>query len=678
MWIRYVRYIALTISVLLIWSAINSSAISQDATAAASVQFGEVKAILRKHCGTCHNASEMRGGLDVMSEAAINAGADSGSVLVPGRPEESLLYLVTTHEADPKMPPNSPKIPQREVTILRRWIAGLTTNNSETNAVASSTDTTSQDVLQTKDDDPPLSMNRITPSNDPGNTETITSSAVAVTSTILTNKIAPLLSKAPIIASALHVDGTMMALAVNRQVVVLDVEKRVFVGAIDFPLGEIHAVTYSQDGKFLVVGGGEPGSSGGFVIYDHNSKPIFQWNEEFDVIQSLAISNNNSLVAVGSPKRIIRVIDIQNGNEKFVIKKHTDWLTALRFSPDGLLLASGDRFGSLYLWNAETGEEFANLKEQNGTVRGIHFSPTTDHLISASEDGFLRRFDLQTLELDKEWNCDIGGITSMTADSTLSGEPNFLKSLPVSERFGAGRVVVAGRHNKVKLYDFSGNLLWEDRVATTQVPSLCISPDACNIFATTAAGSVLSWLKDDHQSQTPIELPISAELNSQTLTRIMSQTPKTLELAQDTPETTDKNIDSEISTSAPSIPTASATISETRQVLAETEDVLGRFSRVASQLENELKKQEMLRTRDKLRTIIATHRRLMLSLDEYLEESLDDGDSTPSTNDSAQNRQAQQLKSALEKDLIAREEELAKVVESITNLGKIIESASSK
>ena len=48
------------------------------------------------------------------------------------------------------------------------------------------------------------------------------------------------------------------------------------------------------------------------------------------------------------------------------IKKHTDWVYAVEFSPDGVLLATGDRTGGLIVWEAATGREFFDLRGPHG------------------------------------------------------------------------------------------------------------------------------------------------------------------------------------------------------------------------------------------------------------------------------------------------------------------------
>src|SRR5262249_45643936 len=47
----------------------------------------------------------------------------SGPVVMKGNPDESLLYLVVTHQEEPRMPPGSPKMPDDRLELIRRWIA---------------------------------------------------------------------------------------------------------------------------------------------------------------------------------------------------------------------------------------------------------------------------------------------------------------------------------------------------------------------------------------------------------------------------------------------------------------------------------------------------------------------------------------------------------------------------
>src|SRR5262249_22961129 len=97
----------------------------------------DVQPILRKRCAGCHNSERPRGELDMTSYASVIAGGTTGKAAVAGNPEESPLYTFASHLEEPHMPPNAPRIPQRELDVLRRWIEeGLRESPSE--AVAGS------------------------------------------------------------------------------------------------------------------------------------------------------------------------------------------------------------------------------------------------------------------------------------------------------------------------------------------------------------------------------------------------------------------------------------------------------------------------------------------------------------------------------------------------------------
>ncbi|HEX5104713.1 MAG TPA: DUF1549 domain-containing protein, partial [Pirellulaceae bacterium] len=94
--------------------------ISATTLAAESVQ--PAAAIFERRCVSCHGAAEPKGGLSLASLKAILAGGDSGAVVVPGKPNESLLLEYVTGEK-PEMPKSGPPLTAEEVAAIRDWIA---------------------------------------------------------------------------------------------------------------------------------------------------------------------------------------------------------------------------------------------------------------------------------------------------------------------------------------------------------------------------------------------------------------------------------------------------------------------------------------------------------------------------------------------------------------------------
>ena len=77
--------------------------------------------ILRKRCLGCHNQELKNAGISFLDRGSLLKGGNHGPAIVPGDPARSYLLRTLTHEGDVRMPPG-PKLPRREIKILREWI----------------------------------------------------------------------------------------------------------------------------------------------------------------------------------------------------------------------------------------------------------------------------------------------------------------------------------------------------------------------------------------------------------------------------------------------------------------------------------------------------------------------------------------------------------------------------
>ena len=72
-----------------------------------------------------------------------------------------------------------------------------------------------------------------------------------------------------------------------------------------------------------------------------------------EMITALAVSVDGSLAAVGLMYGSIRLLDMETGKEISSLEGHAGMVTALKFSPDGSILASGGRDGVVILWGVK-------------------------------------------------------------------------------------------------------------------------------------------------------------------------------------------------------------------------------------------------------------------------------------------------------------------------------------
>jgi hypothetical protein len=94
---------------------------AMDKQDAVAPEAAAVQPILQKNCYGCHT-DKMKGGLRVDSVRALLKGGESGPVIVPGHPDDSLLIKAIRYkDQDLQMPPKGP-LPASDVAAIEAWI----------------------------------------------------------------------------------------------------------------------------------------------------------------------------------------------------------------------------------------------------------------------------------------------------------------------------------------------------------------------------------------------------------------------------------------------------------------------------------------------------------------------------------------------------------------------------
>src|SRR5687767_10280290 len=102
--------------------------------------------LVENHCGKCHNPDKKKGDLDLSTYSGAMKGGGSGAVLVSGNVDSSKLWRCITHAEEPTMPPNKPRLPDKDLDVFKKWITGglLETSGSKALATKPSVDLTLQ------------------------------------------------------------------------------------------------------------------------------------------------------------------------------------------------------------------------------------------------------------------------------------------------------------------------------------------------------------------------------------------------------------------------------------------------------------------------------------------------------------------------------------------------------
>ena len=122
--IRLVHRLAMFLFVA--YSGFHGWADEADGISEQEIHFFEthVRPLLVEHCYECHSKEfdEANGDLRLDSAAAIKRGGLSGSPVVSGKPEQSLLMEVVRYESEMQMPPEG-KLSDEDIAIFEQWVA---------------------------------------------------------------------------------------------------------------------------------------------------------------------------------------------------------------------------------------------------------------------------------------------------------------------------------------------------------------------------------------------------------------------------------------------------------------------------------------------------------------------------------------------------------------------------
>jgi WD40 repeat protein len=98
------------------------------------------------------------------------------------------------------------------------------------------------------------------------------------------------------------------------------------------------------------------------------------------------------------------------GQEGLTLKGHTDFVTAVAYSPDGKRLATASTDRTVKVWDSATGQEVLSLKGQTGSVA---FSPDGKRIVTGSGDNTVKVWDADTGQELFSLNWHKGAVSSV-------------------------------------------------------------------------------------------------------------------------------------------------------------------------------------------------------------------------------------------------------------------------
>ncbi|RKU15187.1 hypothetical protein C6500_21075 [Candidatus Poribacteria bacterium] len=194
-------------------------------------------------------------------------------------------------------------------------------------------------------------------------------------------------------------------------------------------------------------------------------------------VQSFVYAPDGNTIATagGWNDNVVQLWDAQTGAHKTTLSGHTKRVNSVAYSPNGTMIASGSRDGSVRLWGVAAGKQKAILNHTNwfnflfpwlnAPVHSVAYSPDGSTVAAGSMDRKVRLWDTQTPKLK----------------ATLTGHTDPVDAIVYSPHGKAIATVSGWKDNTVRLWDAVTGETRAVLTGYTHISSVAYSPDGKTI-----------------------------------------------------------------------------------------------------------------------------------------------------------------------------------------------------
>ncbi len=193
-------------------------------------------------------------------------------------------------------------------------------------------------------------------------------------------------------------DYSLLAMGAKRQLVsVWSVARNEEVHTFKRDKGAwVFGLAFSPDGKKLAMSG--PLEVTPITVWDLETElQILAFPAGPAEMEEIAFSPDGKLIAGGDRGNMAYLWNASTGELIHRLEGHTDWVISVAFSPDGKYLATGGRYadGTVRVWNPRSGELVHVLAGQINRIDSVVFSPDSKRLFSA-DDKYVAVWDVDS------------------------------------------------------------------------------------------------------------------------------------------------------------------------------------------------------------------------------------------------------------------------------------------
>ena len=284
-------------------------------------------------------------------------------------------------------------------------------------------------------------------------------------------------------------DGTRLAVGTDIAVWVYDVRNGKETALFTEYPGQVNALAFSSDGKILASGGYHPPTIQLWDLETDSPLSTLTLPEKIQPISTLIFTKDDTILISLNESGNINYWDVRS--HKKVLALVTDLLlsyNAVAVSTDGSIFATGDRKGTIRLWDATMDHRFEDWgwadNPQDQDILALAFSPDKKILASGSADKTVRLLDIE----------------KRAQIATLKGHEASVAALAFSPD---GKILAAGDAGKViKIWEVNTQA---ERATLTGhtggISALAFTPDGKTLASGSYDGTIRFWNPDTGQER---------------------------------------------------------------------------------------------------------------------------------------------------------------------------------
>jgi hypothetical protein len=339
------------------------------------------------------------GSLDLETYEGVRKGGNHGTIVVPGKPDESRLYTMLIGKHAPAMPMDGKVLAPAQVALVANWIAAGVPGPKARQFYS----------LAWRPDGKAYAMGgyKKVVFSDGSPEWTGLSEAVRAVAYSADGSILAAAGGIPgrrgeiaiqggetfaghadcIYALAISPDGKTLATAsYDKLIKVWDVAAGTEIRTLKDHIDAVYALAFAPDGKLLVSASADRSVK---VWNPATGERLYSMGEATDGLNSVAFSSKGNLVAAGGADKNVRLWRLGAKSAELAASQiaHEDAILKVAFSPDGATLASAAADRTLKIFRTADLSEARVLPRQSDWITGMAYSPDGKRLAVARIDG---------------------------------------------------------------------------------------------------------------------------------------------------------------------------------------------------------------------------------------------------------------------------------------------------